>query len=91
MLASARSSGSAGELRAEASLERLEAAEGGELRSIGIAAERGEHSGEVGGRRYGRADAPADRLAPGAPTEVVIAAARTSRLDDDLQLADCGA
>ncbi|MEJ7567987.1 MAG: hypothetical protein WKF41_06950 [Gaiellaceae bacterium] len=71
----------------ERSLECLEAAEGEELRHVGFAAEGGEHSCEVGGRRDRGAEALADRFSGRCAAEVVVAAARAGRLGDDLELA----
>ena len=79
--------GSESEFGTERSLERLEAAEGKELRHVGFTAEGGEHSCEVGGRRDRGPETPADRFSRRRAPEVVVAPTRTGRLGDDLELA----
>lgn len=74
-------------------LEFNEAAELAQLLDVLVAAERGEHPGEVALRGYGRPECLAKRLANCRTTEVVVAAC-AGRHGDDAQFAvrrhDCG-
>ena len=70
-----------------AAFEFEELSELSELWQVAFAVEGGEHAGEVAERGDGGAQALADRFAVGRAAEVVVAAARSGRLGDDLDLA----